>query len=221
MYVKRGDPAIETAASSSQESSTELRALAHSADLDLRFDPRAYRYIQDAVANAVLPSTVLSSDRSIDLRTVLPATAEAFVYELFRSLWVKLRTKRATSATLALIVPPFDERFVGEPSSEHVRQQIEVQGWRGVSGDSGSSDEEGASSGGEFFPYYSSLVRSPLLHGLLKSHACRLSVAICTSQSIYFPTHLAPIITPRLFFLSQYHQDKDNASEMRLVKELE
>jgi hypothetical protein len=158
MYIKRGDLELNGVAAPGPSASPELRELTSSADLDHRFDPRAYRYIQDAVANAVLPSTAITSDRSIDLRTVLPSTAEAFVFELFRSLWTKLRTKRATGVTVAFIVPPFDERFAGEPSSDAVRQQIEAQSWTASSGESSSGEEEGSPSGG-FFPWDSSLVR--------------------------------------------------------------
>lgn len=99
--------------------------LVATADIDGRFDPRAYRYVEDAIAAAALPPTALTSDRAVDLRRVLPCTAEAYTFEFFRGLYAKRGAGGGRHASpgvaLALIVPPFDESLVGVPSTAAAR----------------------------------------------------------------------------------------------------
>jgi hypothetical protein len=109
-------------------------ALTVIARLDGRFDPRAYKYIEDAAVDGRLPSTAVAlGGRSIDVRGLLPATAEAFVLQLFNTMFRHLRGEGAigggvaagpsgrTVGALALIVPPFRPLLVNMPSNRAER----------------------------------------------------------------------------------------------------
>lgn len=108
------------------------------ARLDGRFDPRAYKYIDDGAAAGRLPNTaVASGGRTVDLRGLLPATVEAFVLQLFHTLFRHLRGERGgseaggparASGALALIVPPFRPGLVNMASSAPERHGL-VDNW--------------------------------------------------------------------------------------------
>lgn len=104
------------------------------ARLDGRFDPRAYKYIDDGAAAGRLPSTAVTlGGRAVDLRGLLPATVEAFVLQLFHTLFRHLRGERGggtgvrVSGSLALIVPPFRQWLVNTPSTLAERKYVARQ----------------------------------------------------------------------------------------------
>lgn len=105
-------------------------ALAVIAGLDGRYDPRAYRYIEDTAAAGRLPvMTMAAGGRTIDLRGTPPATAEAFVLQFFHAAFRTLRggaagatatagggKAAAAPGSVALLVPPFRVGLVNKPS---------------------------------------------------------------------------------------------------------
>lgn len=128
------------------------------ARLDGRFDPRAYKYIDDGAAAGRLPSTAVAlGGRAVDMRGLLPATVEAFVLQLFHMLFRHLRGERGgsgsapgwpagiagarASGSLALIVPPFRPGLVNVPSSQPERHALAEQWEEVAQGWSQSEDD--------------------------------------------------------------------------------
>lgn len=105
-------------------------ALAVIAGLDGRYDPRAYKYIEDTAAAGRLPvMTMAAGGRTIDLRGTPPATAEAFVLQFFHAAFRTLRGGAAGAnatvgggkaarapGSVALLVPPFRVALVNRTS---------------------------------------------------------------------------------------------------------
>ena len=77
------------------------------------------------MACEALPAAAVSADRTIDLRNVPAATAEAFVLEVFRQLFHKQDVARSVvTTTVAFLVPPFRRSFVNMPSTQEPRNEV-------------------------------------------------------------------------------------------------
>ena len=109
---------------------------------EIVFDSRAITLLEEAISSGMLPQFSLDNDDgcSVDLRSLLPTTAEVYVLAMFRSLEQRGSARYSYNGTVQLVVPPFnvgkifmlsyldsDEHFHESSSSHHQQQQQQQQ----------------------------------------------------------------------------------------------
>ena len=92
------------------------------AQLDRKFDPRVYVYVEDAILRNVLPPMNLDTDNTFDLRGLPPAVAEAYVLTLFNQVYRRCgEARKRFQHTITLLTPRFDRALVNVPSMHELR----------------------------------------------------------------------------------------------------